>query len=187
LTVADDRLSGELFYGNLNDDDMINAVDALLVLQIAVGKYKPSSEQELLGDVNGDGNIDAVDALQVLQHSVGKLERFPVSAEASDVKQLASYDSSVMQQVSLPSYESEGQAEASLSDVCVADKNKSLMQKWFIYTCGTSVVLRPVGIENNVLEFETDNVREWLNVQIGIFANKDNQKFNIQPINDDLN
>jgi hypothetical protein len=187
LTVADDRLSGELFYGNLNDDDMINAVDALLVLQIAVGKYKPSSEQELLGDVNGDGNIDAVDALQVLQHSVGKLERFPVSVEASDVKQLASYDSSVMQQVSLPSYESEGQAEASLTDVCVADKNKSLKQKWFIYTCGTSVVLRPVGTENNVLEFETDNVREWLNVQIGIFANKDNQKFNIQPINDDLN
>ncbi len=187
LTVADDRLSGEFFYGNLNDDDMINAVDALLVLQIAVGKYKPSSEQELLGDVNGDGNIDAVDALQVLQYSVGKLERFPVAVEASDVKQLASYDSSVMQQVSLPSYESEGQAEASLTDVCVADKNKSLKQKWFIYTCGTSVVLRPVGIENNVLEFETDNVREWLNVQIGIFANKDNQKFNIQPINDDLN
>ena len=51
-----------------------NAVDALRMLQIAVGKTpnQPIGVPEFVNDPNEDGKVNATDALLALQHSVGK-------------------------------------------------------------------------------------------------------------------
>ena len=58
--------------GDVNEDTKINAVDALRILQYAVGKDSLDSKQMLAADVNVDGKINAVDALNILQYAVGK-------------------------------------------------------------------------------------------------------------------
>ncbi len=59
--------------GDLNKDTMINAKDALLVLQIAVQKYQPSAPAQVVaGDVNKDEKANAKDALEILKKAVGK-------------------------------------------------------------------------------------------------------------------
>lgn len=64
--------------GNVNGDESINAADALLVLQAAVGKTQLDEMQELYADVNGDTKIDASDALEILQVAVGKKDHFSI-------------------------------------------------------------------------------------------------------------
>ncbi len=58
--------------GDINMDDSVNAVDALLVLQAAVGKATLTDKQTAMADLNGDTKIDAVDALAILKIAVGK-------------------------------------------------------------------------------------------------------------------
>jgi hypothetical protein len=65
-------------YGDINGDAKVDAVDALTVLQAAVGKTILTQKQTLLADVDGNGDIDAGDALQVLKYGVIKIDKFPV-------------------------------------------------------------------------------------------------------------
>ena len=67
--------------GDVNDDHTVNAKDALLALQVSVGKlyYIPNGFGGTNGtnvpfeaDCSGDGIVNAEDALQILQIAVGK-------------------------------------------------------------------------------------------------------------------
>jgi hypothetical protein len=68
-------------YGDADGSGKVDAVDALIALQGAVGKKDLTAEQKLALDVDGNGKIDAIDALYVLQYAVGKISSFPVEAK----------------------------------------------------------------------------------------------------------
>ncbi len=68
----------DISYGDVNGDGGVDAKDALLILQGAVGKAQLNGEQITAADVNGDQAIDAKDALLVLQRAVNKIQKFPV-------------------------------------------------------------------------------------------------------------
>ncbi len=67
-------------YGDVNRDSAINAVDALLVLQAAVGLTTLGSVAARAADVDESGGADAVDALWILRFAVGKTSAFPAGA-----------------------------------------------------------------------------------------------------------
>ncbi len=58
--------------GDLNNDNKIDAKDALVVLKISVNKVTPTDDQKVAADVNKDANINAKDALEILKKSVNK-------------------------------------------------------------------------------------------------------------------
>ena len=58
--------------GDVNNDGMIDIVDALLVAQYYVG-LNPSNFNSSVADVNCDRSIDIVDALLIAQYYVGLL------------------------------------------------------------------------------------------------------------------
>ncbi len=60
--------------GDLNGDEVINVLDAIIDLQIIVGLLTPTEDQLKAGDVVGDGIIDVFDAILLLQHIVGLTE-----------------------------------------------------------------------------------------------------------------
>ena len=65
-------------YGDINGTGEITADDALLALQMAVGKFQPTEEQAKAANVDGEGEVTATDALLILQYVVGKIDKFPV-------------------------------------------------------------------------------------------------------------
>lgn len=75
----------EYSYGDPNGDGSVSAEDALLILQVTVGKKTFDNDSSALAaDVSGDyftANqriVGATDALLVLQYTVGKIQSFPV-------------------------------------------------------------------------------------------------------------
>ncbi len=58
--------------GDVNEDGVVDARDALLALKAAVGKESLSARQVKLADLNTDGAVDARDALLILKIAVGK-------------------------------------------------------------------------------------------------------------------
>ena len=55
--------------GDINADGKINSLDALLILQKAVGKIELNSDQSEAADINSDENINSYDALVALRIS----------------------------------------------------------------------------------------------------------------------
>ncbi len=53
--------------GDVNDDGQITSVDALMALQMSVGKLGPKHT----ADMNGDGSVTAYDAFKILLLAVG--------------------------------------------------------------------------------------------------------------------
>ncbi len=77
-TRADDSLPpppqpSPLLLGDLNEDEEINATDALLVLQHAVKIVTLDDSHQKVADVTKDGVIDATDALRILLFAVQKI------------------------------------------------------------------------------------------------------------------
>ncbi|MBN1696148.1 MAG: cellulase family glycosylhydrolase [Spirochaetales bacterium] len=65
--------------GDVNEDNTVNIVDALLIAQYYVGLDPEAfTAQPETGDVDGDGEITIVDALLVAQYYVGIISRLPV-------------------------------------------------------------------------------------------------------------
>ncbi len=62
--------------GDVNCDSLLNATDALVVLQNTVGKVEFNSIQSILADVDDTPGITASDSLQILQMTVGKITSF---------------------------------------------------------------------------------------------------------------
>ena len=71
-TPSETTSTVEYTLGDINEDNIINAKDALTVLKISVGKETPTEKGKLIADVNKDGNINAKDALEILKKAVGK-------------------------------------------------------------------------------------------------------------------
>ena len=63
--------------GDVMVDGEVNAADALLTLQVAVGKTTISMQGATAIDVDGNDDITAADALLILQYAVMKIDRFP--------------------------------------------------------------------------------------------------------------
>ena len=57
-------------FGDVNSSRAINVTDALLVLQMSVGKFTPDAFQAYHGDQNSSGSINVTDALIVLRKAV---------------------------------------------------------------------------------------------------------------------
>ncbi|MCK6600335.1 MAG: dockerin type I domain-containing protein [Bacteroidetes bacterium] len=70
-----------VLYGDLNDNEAVNALDASLVLQEAAGLTDAFEGEDLIAaDVSGNGESGAYDASLILQKSAGLLDYFPVDA-----------------------------------------------------------------------------------------------------------
>lgn len=82
LSTAYDTYNDLIDYenGNPNQDETIDAMDALLVLKYAVGKEPLTQKQVYAADVNNDKTINASDALLILKYSVQKIDEFPADA-----------------------------------------------------------------------------------------------------------
>ncbi len=65
-------------YGDVDQNGVVSAADALELLKSVVGKMELSDSQFLSADVDGNGVISAADALLILQKVVGKISVFPV-------------------------------------------------------------------------------------------------------------
>lgn len=63
--------------GDLNKSRNIEATDALICLQGAVGKYELNDDLKAAADVDANEKINATDALLILQYAVGKIAIFP--------------------------------------------------------------------------------------------------------------
>jgi hypothetical protein len=61
--------------GDVNNDRVIDIVDALMMAQFYVG-LAPSPFDQTRADTNCDGSIDIVDALLVAQYYVGLISEF---------------------------------------------------------------------------------------------------------------
>ena len=57
--------------GDQNDDGMVDVLDVVIDLQIAVELIDPTPAQAVLSDLNGDGTVNVLDAIAGLQHIVG--------------------------------------------------------------------------------------------------------------------
>jgi len=62
--------------GDVNSDNTITIMDALMVAQYAVGMNPPNFDPGR-ADVNCDSSITIIDALMIAQHSVGLITSFP--------------------------------------------------------------------------------------------------------------
>ncbi len=83
--IGDPDKEGITFtYGDVNNDTLINAQDALKVLLIAVKKLAPTEIQIKASDVDGDNLINAVDALTILKYAVNKITQFPAENKETD-------------------------------------------------------------------------------------------------------
>ncbi len=56
--------------GDVNQDDMVNVIDAYMILQYIVGKQEFNQFQTGIADVDGDGDITVLDVLEILQKEV---------------------------------------------------------------------------------------------------------------------
>jgi len=76
-------LGAQTVYGDVNGDSIVNAYDAVLVLQHVVGLITLTPNQKDAGDVSGDNTISAFDAVLILQYTVGLITQFPIQNEAA--------------------------------------------------------------------------------------------------------
>jgi len=65
--------------GDVNGDNVINIVDALMVAQYTVG-LSPNSFTAAAADVNNSNSINIVDALMIAQYYVGLISTFPAAS-----------------------------------------------------------------------------------------------------------
>ena len=68
----------DIIYGDLDANGEITAADALIALQLSVGKVELEEGQLEIVDVDLSGNIASADALLILQKAVSKIDLFPV-------------------------------------------------------------------------------------------------------------
>ncbi|HSP56370.1 MAG TPA: choice-of-anchor Q domain-containing protein [Dehalococcoidia bacterium] len=66
-----DGIPLELKQGDVNCDNSVNSVDALIILRVKAGLPTTAACVDLAGDVNCDGSLTAVDALGILRFAAG--------------------------------------------------------------------------------------------------------------------
>ena len=63
--------------GDVNDDGVVNYLDAMLIAQFYVGDIDANDLNLVAADVNGDGVVNYLDAMMVAQFYVGDIDSFP--------------------------------------------------------------------------------------------------------------
>lgn len=69
----------KVLYGDLNDDNNINAIDMALLRKYLLGMIKEFSAPEENADLNGDGSINAIDFAHFRKYLLGMISDFPVN------------------------------------------------------------------------------------------------------------
>ena len=69
--AAEDAVFDVSSTGDVDGDGAITSNDARIALQIAVGRYTPTSEEFTQADVNQDGSVTASDAQAILELALG--------------------------------------------------------------------------------------------------------------------
>ncbi len=80
IEVVSDETAG-FRYGDVDNDGLVTAADALEVLKAVVNKTTLDDQQQKAADVDGDQSATAVDALYILKYVVGKISEFPVEEQ----------------------------------------------------------------------------------------------------------
>lgn len=76
--VAELALTGSVLYGDVDNNEKIEAADALMILKNVVKLTTFTADQEKVADVDGNEKIEASDALLVLKKVVKLIDKFPV-------------------------------------------------------------------------------------------------------------
>jgi hypothetical protein len=76
--VAVGTLDSHGIWGDVNNDVLVNATDAVLTLRHSSGIITLGADAVALGNVNGDGSLNATDAVLILRRSSGIISVFPV-------------------------------------------------------------------------------------------------------------
>ena len=64
-------------FGDVDGNGSINSIDAMLILQYAVGVPVAASLDLYAADVDGNGDVNSIDAMLILQYAVGIFTEFP--------------------------------------------------------------------------------------------------------------
>ena len=70
-----------LVYGDMDQNALVDANDALSILQISAKLISADGEKKAAGDVDGNGAVDAADALLVLQKAARIIDVFSVESK----------------------------------------------------------------------------------------------------------
>ena len=75
------KLRGYKFvrFGDVNDDESIDVLDAIAVQKYAAEKSELSAEQLYAADVNNDNNVDVLDAIDIQKYSAEIIDHFKKS------------------------------------------------------------------------------------------------------------
>ena len=79
--VLNKPFTGEeyVLMGDVNDDGVVNYLDAMLIAQYYVGDISNTDLSLRAADVNGDGIVNYLDAMMIAQFYVGDIDSFPVN------------------------------------------------------------------------------------------------------------
>lgn len=77
-TLISSNIPADILYGDVDMNGSVEAADALMALQAAIGKLNLSAEQQTRADVDGTVGVTANDALLILQYAIKKITSFPV-------------------------------------------------------------------------------------------------------------
>ncbi|MCF7920410.1 MAG: T9SS type A sorting domain-containing protein [Candidatus Cloacimonetes bacterium] len=73
-------------YGDIDNNEVIEAYDAALTLMYSIGMPTPYDPIDpIVADVDGNGSVEAYDAALILQYSVGMINVFPVNGRSSAI------------------------------------------------------------------------------------------------------
>lgn len=78
VTLISRNIPADILYGDADMNGNVEAADALMALQAAIGKVNLSAEQQTRADVDGTVGVTANDALLILQYAIKKITSFPV-------------------------------------------------------------------------------------------------------------
>lgn len=68
----------DILLGDVNDDDTVDSLDAVLVLRSAVGTLGSVEITASAADVDGEDGITSLDAVLILKKAVGLIDKFPI-------------------------------------------------------------------------------------------------------------
>lgn len=116
-------VEGAFIVGDINCDNSINAVDALMVLKHSAKIELIDENANCIADVDGDLKIDALDALEILKKAAGIIDRFPVetSNTSEPLYTIAPTATHYAEQTQLPVFNGETVSVKELNDVALVE------------------------------------------------------------------
>lgn len=88
ISLLSCKIAGEHYYGDINDDDIIDAFDLIMYKQHIEGTLDEKLTQTQFGngDINHDDVIDENDYIQVSDYVLGKVKKFNSSSPVGSIR-----------------------------------------------------------------------------------------------------